>query len=83
MAFKRLTAAEAALLVKDGDNVGFSGFTPAGCPKSVPEAIAKHAQEENAYVNPFSLGMFRGASSGDRLDGGLARANAFKLSTPY
>jgi succinate CoA transferase len=83
MAFKRLTAAEAALLVKDGDNVGFSGFTPAGCPKSVPEAIAKHAQEEHAKGNPFSIGMFTGASTGDRLDGALARANAVKFRTPY
>jgi len=83
MAFKKLTAAEAALLVKDGDNVGFSGFTPAGCPKSVPEAIAKRAEEEHAKGNPFSIGMFTGASTGDRLDGALARAKAVKFRTPY
>ena len=32
MAFKKMTAAEAARFVKNGDNVGLSGFTPAGTP---------------------------------------------------
>ena len=41
MSLKFITAEEAAAFVNNDDNVGFSGFTPAGCPKSVPEAIAK------------------------------------------
>ncbi|MDR3309392.1 MAG: acetyl-CoA hydrolase, partial [Tannerella sp.] len=83
MALKRITAEEAASFVKDGDNVGFSGFTPAGCPKVVPEAVAKRAEEEHRNGRPFSIGMFTGASTGDRLDGALARAKAVKFRTPY
>ena len=74
MALKFITADEAAALVQHGDNVGFSGFTPAGCPKVVPGAIAKRAEAEHAAGRPFKIGMFTGASTGDRLDGALARA---------
>ncbi|MDL2265319.1 acetyl-CoA hydrolase/transferase family protein [Parabacteroides sp. OttesenSCG-928-G07] len=83
MALKFMTAEEAALLVKHDDNVGFGGFTPAGCPKVVPAAIAKRAEEEHAKGNPFQIGMFTGASTGDSLDGALARAKAIKFRTPY
>jgi len=53
MALKFITAEEAASYVHHNDNVGFSGFTPAGCPKVVPGAIARKAAEEpfpNRYV---------------------------------
>ena len=83
MSLKFITAEEAASFVQHDDNVGFSGFTPAGCPKSIPEAIANRAMEEHAKGNPFQIGMFTGASTGDRLDGALARANAVKFRTPY
>ena len=83
MALKKITAEEAASYVKNDDNVGFSGFTPAGCPKSVPLAIAKKAEEEHKKGNPFKIGMFTGASTGDNIDGALARANAIKFRTPY
>lgn len=83
MALKFMTAEEAALLVHHDDNVGFGGFTPAGCPKVVPGAIAKRAEEEHAKGNPFQIGMFTGASTGDSLDGNLARAKAIKFRTPY
>ena len=42
---KIMTAEEAAKLVKDGDTVGVSGFTPSAYPKVVPPAIAKRATE--------------------------------------
>ena len=45
MSFKFITAEEAASYVNNDDNVGFSGFTPAGCPKVIPEAIAQRAEE--------------------------------------
>ena len=35
-----MTAEEAASYINNGDVVGFGGFTPAGCPKVVPTAIA-------------------------------------------
>ncbi|MDR1918572.1 MAG: acetyl-CoA hydrolase/transferase family protein [Tannerellaceae bacterium] len=83
MALKFITAEEAASYVHHNDNVGFSGFTPAGCPKAVPVAIAKKAREEHEKGNPFQIGMFTGASTGDKLDGELARAKAIKFRTPY
>ena len=83
MSFKFITAEEAASYVNNDDNVGFSGFTPAGCPKVIPEAIAQRAEEEHRKGNPFQIGMFTGESTGDHLDGALARARAVKFRTPY
>ncbi|MGN0187002.1 MAG: succinate CoA transferase [Paludibacteraceae bacterium] len=83
MSYKMMTAAEAASLINDGDVVGFSGFTPAGAPKVVPTAIAERAEAEHAAGRPFKIGMYTGASTGDMLDGALARANAVLFRTPY
>jgi succinate CoA transferase len=83
MALHFITPEEAASLIHHDDNVGFSGFTAAGCPKAVPTAIAKRAKEEHEKGNPFQIGMFTGASTGDKLDGALARAKAIKFRTPY
>ncbi|MDD4032780.1 MAG: acetyl-CoA hydrolase/transferase family protein [Bacteroidales bacterium] len=83
MAYKFMTAEEAASFIKDGFTVGFSGFTASGCPKAVPTAIARHAEEEHAKGNPFKINVFTGASTGDSLDGALARANAEAFRTPY
>ncbi len=78
-----MSADEAASLIKNGDNIGFSGFTHAGCPKVVSVALAKKAEAEHAKGNPFQVGIFTGASTGDSIDGALARANAIKFRTPY
>lgn len=78
-----MTADEAAALINNNDNVGFSGFTHAGCPKVVPVALAKRAEAEHAKGNPFKVGMFTGASTGDSIDGQLSRAHAIKFRTPY
>lgn len=83
MALKFMSAEEAARLIKNDDNVGFSGFTAAGCPKVVPRALAKIAEEEHQKGNPFKIGIFTGASTGDSIDGALARAHAIKFRTPY
>ena len=83
MSLKFITAEDAATYVKHDDNVGFSGFTPAGCPKVIPEAIARRAEQEHKEGRPFKIGMFTGASTGDHLDGALARAEAVKFRTPY
>lgn len=83
MSLKFISAQEAASMVKNNHNVGFSGFTHAGCPKVVPVEIAKIAEEEHAKGNPFKIGVFTGASTGDAIDGALARANAVKFRTPY
>ena len=81
--YKFVTAEEAASYVNNGDVIGFSGFTPAGCPKEVPTAIAKRAEAFHAEGKEFKIGMYTGASTGDSLDGALARANAILFRTPY
>lgn len=78
-----MTAEEAASYINNGDVVGFGGFTPAGCPKVVPTAIAKRAETLHAEGKEFKIGMYTGASTGDSLDGALARANAIAFRTPY
>ena len=83
MALKFITADEAAALIKNGDNVGFSGFTHAGCPKVVPGAVARKAKEEHAKGNPFKINVFTGASTGDKLDGELTRVEAINFRAPY
>lgn len=83
MALRFISAEEAAALIKNDDNVGFSGFTHAGCPKVVPVEIAKRAEAEHAKGNPFKIGVFTGASTGDSIDGALSRAKAVKFRTPY
>ncbi|NLO70370.1 MAG: succinate CoA transferase [Porphyromonadaceae bacterium] len=81
--FKFVTAEEAASFIKHGDVVGFSGFTAAGSPKAVPTALAKRAEELHSQGKEFKIGMFTGASTGDSLDGALARAKAISYRSPY
>lgn len=83
MNFKRITAAEAASLVKDGQTIGLSGFTPAGVPKSIPAEIAKLAEAEHEAGRPYKINIFTGASTGQSCDGALANAQAIRFRTPY
>ncbi|GBU06775.1 propionyl-CoA:succinate CoA transferase [Bacteroidales bacterium] len=83
MAFKSISAEEAASFIQHDDVVGFSGFTAAGCPKAVTMALAKRAEAEHAAGRPFKIGMFTGASTGDSIDGCLSRAHAIKFRSPY
>jgi succinate CoA transferase len=83
MALPFTTAQEAVQFIHHNDNVGFSGFTPAGCPKVVPIALAQKAELEHAAGRSFQVGIFTGASTGDHIDGALARAKAVKFRTPY
>ena len=83
MAFTRITAAEAAALIKNGDNVGLSGFTPAGTPKAVTAEIAKIAHAEHEAGRPYQIGIFTGASTGLSCDGVLAEEKAIRYRAPY
>lgn len=83
MKIRRITADEAASLVNHNDQVGFSGFTHSGCPKVVALALAERAKSEHEKGNPFQVGIFTGASTGDNIDGALSRAGAIKFRTPY
>ncbi len=81
--FPTLTPEEAASLIKNGETIGFSGFTPAGAAKVVPKALAARAKAEHAAGRPFKVAVVTGASTGDSLDGELARAEAISWRTPY
>jgi acetyl-CoA hydrolase len=81
--YPTLTAAEAAELIKDGQTVAFSGFTPAGAPKDVPRAIGERAKRLHLDGLPFRIGVITGASTGRSLDGALALADAVLFRTPY
>lgn len=83
MSYTKMSAAEAAELINNGDIIGFSGFTPAGAPKEVPTALAKRAEAFHADGKPFKVGMYTGASTGASLDGALALANAIDFRTPF
>jgi succinate CoA transferase len=78
-----LTADEAAVMINNGDVIGFSGFTPAGAVKEIPTALAHRASAEHNSGREFKVGVITGASTGDSLDGELARANAMLFRTPY
>jgi acetyl-CoA hydrolase len=81
--FPVFSAAEAAAMIHHGENVGFSGFTPAGAPKAIPLALAKFAEAEHEAGRPFQIGVLTGASTGPSLDGALAKASAISFRTPY
>ena len=83
MAFNYISAAEAASLIKHGYNIGLSGFTPAGTAKAVTAELAKIAEAEHAKGNPFQVGIFTGASTGDSCDGVLSRVKAIRYRAPY
>lgn len=78
-----ITAEEAAAMIRHGDTVGFSGFTPAGAAKSIPTALAKRARAEHQAGRPLQIGVVTGASTGQSLDGELALADAVAFRTPY
>lgn len=70
-------------MIKHGDTVGFSGFTPAGAAKAIPRALGAFAKAEHEAGRPFQIGVVTGASTGDSLDGTLAKADAVAWRTPY
>ncbi len=83
MAYKRMTAAEAAALIKNGENIALSGFTPSGTAKAVTKELAKIAAKEHEEGREFQVGIFTGASTGQSTDGDMANANAIKYRAPY
>jgi len=82
-AFPTMSAAEAAELIPNGATVGFSGFTPAGAAKAVPEALAERARRLHDEGRRFQIRALTGASTGKQLDEALAQADALAWRTPY
>lgn len=83
MAYKRITAAEAAAMINNGENIGLSGFTPAGTAKAVTKELAVKAAAEHEAGREFKVGIFTGASTGQSTDGDLANAQAIRYRAPY
>ena len=81
--YTTITAAEAASMIKNGDSLGLSGFTPAGAPKAVTKELAKLAIAEHEKGNEFKVNLFTGASTGQSTDGDLAAAEAIGFRAPY
>ncbi len=70
--------ATAARCIQDGTNLFISGFT-AGYPKLVPRELARRAQSGEK----FKINLSAGASTGDLVDGILARAGVVAWRRPY
>lgn len=80
---KRMSAEQAAALIRPGMTVAMSGFTGAGYPKAVPQALATQIEQAHARGEPFRVKVMTGASTAPELDGVLARAEGIELRLPY
>ncbi|ARW49317.1 Succinyl-CoA:acetate CoA-transferase [Acetobacter pasteurianus] len=78
-----VTADEAAAMIHHDAILATSGFTGAGYPKAVPEALAKRIETAHASGDPFTVRLLTGASTGPQLDGALAKANGVAFRCPY
>ncbi|MDP2257333.1 MAG: acetyl-CoA hydrolase/transferase family protein [Polaromonas sp.] len=80
---KIMSAEAAAELIPAGANVGMSGFTGAGYPKAVPQALARRIERLHAAGEAFRIGLWTGASTAPELDGALAKAHGIEMRLPY
>ncbi len=80
---KRMSAEAAAALIKPGMTVAMSGFTGAGYPKAVPQALASRMEEVHADGGSFKIKVLTGASTAPELDGVLAKVGGMELRLPY
>ena len=76
VAGKVMSAEAAAEFVKDGDNLGVSGFTPSGYPKAL-------ALAEKGKKTPFKVNVWTGASVGPEIDGAMVEAGIMNRRLPY
>lgn len=83
LAARRMSAADAAKLISPGDTVAMSGFTGAGYPKVVPQALAARMEQANDAGEPFRVRVLTGASTAPELDGALAKVHGMELRLPY
>jgi succinyl-CoA:acetate CoA-transferase len=83
LARKVVSADAAAAHIRHGDTVGMSGFTGAGYPKAVPQALAREISDAHEAGQPFRVNVWTGASTAPELDGALAAADGIELRLPY
>jgi succinate CoA transferase len=70
--------ATAAGHIQDGTNLFISGFT-AGYPKLIPRELVRRSENGEE----FKINLFAGASTGDMVDGILAKADLVAWRRPY
>ena len=54
---KVMSAEEAAKLIKNGDTIGFAGFTGSGYPKALPVALAAQIKAAHARGDEFRINV--------------------------
>jgi acetyl-CoA hydrolase len=67
---------------KNGMNLGWSGFTPAGYPKAIPIALADHV-EKNNLQGKLRFNLFIGASVGAETENRWAQLDMIDRRWPY
>ncbi len=76
---KIVTPEEAAAMIKDGMNVGTSGFTPSGYPKETTKALARQVKAgKKCRIN-----LWTGASVGPEIEEELAAVDGIASRVPY
>ena len=83
LAERLMSAEQAAELIQPGMTVAMSGFTGAGYPKAVPQALAARMEKAAATGSPFRIKVLTGASTAPELDGALAKVEGMELRLPY
>src|SRR4051812_27555610 len=83
LARKVVPADAAAAMIPPGATVGMSGFTGAGYPKEVPQALARRITAAHAAGERFRINVWTGASTAPELDGALAAVDGIELRLPY
>jgi succinyl-CoA:acetate CoA-transferase len=78
-----MSADDAAALIPAGANVGMSGFTGAGYPKALPQALARRIEGLHATGEKFRINVWTGASTAPELDGALAKVDAMETRLPF
>jgi len=71
-------SATAASHIQDGTNLFISGFT-AGYPKLIPQELVNRSENGEQ----FKINLFAGASTGEMVDGILAKADLVAWRRPY
>lgn len=77
---KVMAAEEAALLIEDGMTVAVSGFTPSGCPKAVPLALAEQVRSGQRKLR---INLLSGASTGPEVDNVFGELDMVARRIPY
>lgn len=81
---QRVVSAEAAAkLIPSGATVGMSGFTGAGYPKAVPQALVETIKQYREAGNSFRINVWTGASTAPELDGKLAEVDGINMRLPF